>query len=110
MAVGRNVKRFVATVKKFDDVRRGRAVHYSRGDNLIHSLMVGGMGRIVHQTCAADIDGTGEEGHAQGLLMRNALQGPDEVRPLKILDMNISKSDGSFQKNRDLRTLDSCVH
>lgn len=31
------------------------------------------------EACAADVDGAGEEGHSEGLLVCDALEGADEV-------------------------------
>lgn len=47
--------------------------------------MIGGVGGIVDQAGAADVDGTGEEGHAEGFLVRDALEGADEVGALEVL-------------------------
>lgn len=90
MAVRGHVERFIAVVKELDNVRWGRGVDYWGSDELVHCLVVGGLGGIMNKAGAADIDSTGEEGHAEGFLVGDALQGADEVCALEILKKNVS--------------------
>lgn len=76
MAVGGHVEGFVV-VQELEDVGRGRRVDDGRRDDLVHCLVVGGVGGVMDKAGAAAVDGAGEEGHAQGLLMRDALEGAD---------------------------------
>ena len=64
MPVGRDVDGLVAAVQQFEDVAGRRAVHDGRRDELVHGFVVGGVGWVVDEAGAADVDGAGEEGHS----------------------------------------------
>ena len=76
MAVGGDVERFVV-VQQFEHVRGRGRVDDGGGNELVHGLVVGGFGRVVHEAGAAAVDGAGEESHAQASLVRDALEGAD---------------------------------
>lgn len=84
MAVRRDIEGLVV-VQELEDVGRGRGVDDGGGDELVHGFVVGGLGGVVHEAGAAAVDGAGEEGHAQGFLVRDALEGADEVGALEVL-------------------------
>lgn len=64
-------------VQEFDDVARLRGVDDRGGDELIHRLMIARMGRIVDEPGATDVDGAGEESHAEGFVVGDSLEGAD---------------------------------
>ena len=72
-AVGGDVERFVV-VEELEDVVWRRGVDDGAGDELVHRLEVGGVGRVVHETCAACVHGAGEECEADAALSRDALK------------------------------------
>ena len=72
-AVGGDVERFVV-VEELEDVVRRRGVDDGAGDELVHRLEVGGVGRVVHETRAACVHGAGEECEADVALSRDALK------------------------------------
>ncbi|KAL8742350.1 MAG: hypothetical protein Q9190_005145 [Brigantiaea leucoxantha] len=76
VAVGGDVQRFVV-VQELEHVGWWRGVDDGGGDELVHCLVVGRFGRVVHEAGAAAVDGAGEEGHSQGFLMGDALEGAD---------------------------------
>ena len=76
MAVGGDVEGLVV-VQQFDEVGGRGAVDDGGGDELVHCFVVRGFGRVVHEACAAAVDGAGEEGHADGFLVGDALQCAD---------------------------------
>lgn len=84
MPVGGEVEGFVA-VEQLEHVAGGGRVHDGGGDQLVHGFVVGGVGGVVHEAGAAAGDGAGEEGHADGFLVRDALEGADEVGALEVL-------------------------
>lgn len=84
VAVGGHVQRLVV-VQQLEDVRRRRGVDDRGRDELVHGLVVRRLGRVVHQPRAAAVDGAREEGHAQRFLVRDALEGADQVGALKVL-------------------------
>ena len=49
-------------VEEFEDVAWWRNIDDIGCDELIHSFMVGGMGRVVEETRGEEADGAGEEG------------------------------------------------
>ena len=52
---------------------------------MVHCLMVAGFGRIVHEACAADVHAAGHEGHAQGFVVGDSLEGADYVGAFEVL-------------------------
>jgi hypothetical protein len=46
-----------------------------------------GFAGVVDEACAAAVDGAGEEGHAEGFVVRDALEGADEVCALEVLGL-----------------------
>lgn len=72
-------------MQHFDDVRGRRAVDHRGGNELVHGLVVGGVAWVVDEAGAADVDGAREEGHPEGLLVRDALEGTDEVGSFEVL-------------------------
>ena len=68
-----------------DDVAGHRGVDDGGGDELVHCFVVGGFGRVVDEAGAADVDAAGEEGHAQGFVVRDALEGADYVGAFEVL-------------------------
>lgn len=85
MAVGGDVEGFGVAVEEFDDVGGGWGVDDGGGDELVHCFVVGWLGGVVDEAGAADVDGAGEEGHAEGLLVGDALEGADEVGAFEVL-------------------------
>ena len=79
MAVGRDVEGFGAGVQHAQDVGGLWRVDDGGRDELVHGLVVGGVGGVVHEAGAADVDGAREEGHAEGFVVRDALEGADDV-------------------------------
>lgn len=63
--------------EEFQDVGGGRGVDDGAGDELVHGFVVGGFGGVVDEAGAGDVDGAGEEGHAQGFLVGDGLEGAD---------------------------------
>ena len=88
LAVRGDVERFVV-VEKFEDVGRGRGVDYAGRDELIHGFVVGGVGGVVDEAGAAGIHCAGDEGHADGALVRDALEGADEVGAFEVLAIKL---------------------
>ena len=76
MAVGGHVERFIV-VEEFEDVGGRRGVDDRGGDQLVHCFVVRGFGGVVHEAGAAAGDGAGEEGHAEGFLVGDSLEGAD---------------------------------
>lgn len=76
VAVGGDVEGFVV-VQQLEDVGRGRGVDDRGRDELVHGLVVGGVRGVVHEAGAADGDGAREEGHAEGFLVGDSLEGAD---------------------------------
>ena len=88
MAVQRDVQRFIV-VQEFDDVGGCRSVDDAGGDELVHCFVVGGVGGVVDETRAADVDAAAEEGHAEGFVVRDALEGADHVGAFEVLGITI---------------------
>lgn len=84
MPVGGDVELFVV-VEHADDVRRGRGVDDGGRDELVHGFVVRGFGGVVDEARAADVDAAGEEGHAEGFVVRDALEGADYVGAFEVL-------------------------
>ena len=72
-------------MEEFEHVAGRRGVDDGRGDELVHGLVVGRFGRVVHEAGAAAVDRAREEGHAHGFLVGDALEGADEVGALEVL-------------------------
>jgi hypothetical protein len=51
--------------------------------------VIRGVGGIVDEAGAACVYAAGEEGHAERLVVRDSLEGADEVSTLKILELNV---------------------
>ena len=80
----------------------GRAgVDDGSGDQLVHGLVVGRLGGVVHEAGAAAVDRAGEEGHADGLLVRDALQGTDEIGALEILSDRVREERESGERESE---------
>ena len=77
MPVLRDVEGFLGGLQHLEHVRGGRRVDDRGADELVHCFVVRGFGRVVHDAGAAAVDGAGEEGHADGFLVRDALEGAD---------------------------------
>lgn len=96
-AVGGDIERFVV-VEKFEDVRGRWSIDHGRGDELVHCLMVGRVGRVVNETSAAGVDGSRQEGEADGALFRDALERADQIGTLEVLHsrsvMNLDQGEG----------------
>ena len=84
MPVERYVQGLVI-VEELEHVGRRAGVDDAGGDELIHCLMIGGLGRVVDEAGAAAVDGAREKCHANGFLVRYTLEGTDEVGPLEVL-------------------------
>lgn len=84
MPVLRDVEGFVV-VEEFDHVGGLRRVDDGGGDELVHCFVVGGVGGVVDEAGAADVDAAGEEGHAHGFVVGDALEGADDVGALEVL-------------------------
>ena len=84
VAVLRDVEGFVV-VQEFEDVGGRGRVDDGTGDQLVHSFMGGGVGGVVEESGAAGRHGAGEEGNADGALLRDSLQGADEVGAFEVL-------------------------
>ena len=76
LAVGGDVQGFVV-VEEFEDVAWGRGVDDTGGNELVHCFVVGGVGGVVDEAGAAGVDCAGDEGHADGALVRDSLEGAD---------------------------------
>ena len=63
MAVGGDVQGFLRVEEAHDVAGQGR-VDDGRGDELVHCLVVGGVGGVVHKAGTAGVDAAGKEGHA----------------------------------------------
>lgn len=74
MPVLRHVEGFLTRVQEFEDVGWGRGVDHGGGDELVHCLVVGRLGGVVDKASAADVDGAGQESHAERFLVRNGLE------------------------------------
>lgn len=85
VAVGGDIQRFAVVSEEFEDVVGGRGVDDGGGDELVHRFVVGGFGGVVDEAGAAAVDGAGEEGHAQGFLVGDALERADEVGAFEVL-------------------------
>ena len=72
MAVLRDVQRFII-MEEFEDVGGGGRVDDGGGDELVHGFVGGGVGGVVEEAGAAGGDGAGEEGDADGALVRDGL-------------------------------------
>ena len=70
-AVGGDVERFVV-VEELEDVAGRWGVDDGGGDELVHCFVVGGVGRVVHEACAAGVHCAAEEGHADGAPLGDA--------------------------------------
>lgn len=84
MAVSGDVEWFVI-VEELEDVGGERGVDDGGGDDLVHCFVVGGFGGVVDEASAAAVDGAGEEGHAEGFLVRDALEGANQVGSFEVL-------------------------
>lgn len=85
VAVGGHVDGLLR-VEQAQDVAGQRGVDNGRRDQLVHGLVVGGVRRVVHEAGAAGVDAAGEEGHADGFVVRDALEGADEVGAFEVLE------------------------
>lgn len=85
MPVGGDVEGFLA-VEEAHDVGGERGVDDGRGDELVHCLVVGGVRGVVDEAGAAGVDAAGEEGHAHGFVVGDALKGADEVGAFEVLE------------------------
>lgn len=94
-AVGGDVEGFVV-VKELEDVGGWRGVHDRGGDELVHGLVVRRVRGVVHETGAAGVDGSREEGETDGALFGDALEGADEVGAFKVLRKLLVKKDASW--------------
>ena len=63
----------------------------------------------MHEACTTGVDGAGEEGHADGTLMGDALKSADQVCPLQVLFPRQIWDKIAADAGHDL-TFDSCVH
>lgn len=97
MAVGGDVELLIV-VKHADDVGGRRRVDDGGGDELVHGFVVGGFGGVVDEAGAADVDAAGEEGHAEGFVVRDALEGAEDVGSFEVLKGNVS--DRSLNESR----------
>ena len=80
MPISGHIERSVRTVgrlEEFEDVVGRRGVDDGSGDDLVHCLVVAGLCGVVDETGAAAVNGAGEEGHAKGFLVGDALEGAD---------------------------------
>lgn len=85
MPVCRDVERF-AGVQQFEDDGWSGGVDDGGGDELVHGFVVGGFGGVVDEAGAAGVDAAGEERHAQGFVVRDALEGAEDVGAFEVLD------------------------
>lgn len=90
MAVGRHVKRLVG-LQEAQDVRRRRRVDHGRRNELVHRLVVLRVAGVMHQSGTAERHGAGEEGHAQRLVVRDALECADEICAFQILFIKVRR-------------------
>lgn len=88
MAVGGHIQRFLRVEEAHDVAGQGR-VDDGRGDELIHCFVVRRVSWVVHEAGAAGVDAAGEEGHAQGFVVGDALQGADYVGPFEVLSLRV---------------------
>ena len=84
MAVCGDVEGLVV-VQEFEDVGGRAGIDDGGGDKLVHGLVVGGLRGVMDKAGAATVDSAREEGHADGFLVRNALEGADEVSAFEVL-------------------------
>lgn len=77
MAILRDVNRLLIVVQETKDVGRRRGVDNAASDELIHSLMVTRVLRVMKQTGPARVHAAGEEGDAEGLVVRDLLERAD---------------------------------
>ena len=93
-SISGNIERFVV-VKHLDHVARGWSVDDRGGDDLVHSLVVGWVRRVVEEACSAGVDGAGEESHPNGALVGDALERTDQVGAFQVLgETLVSASEG----------------
>ena len=87
VAVDGDIQRFVRVggLQEFEDVGGRRGVDDGGGDELVHRFVVAWVGGVVDEAGAAAVDGAGKEGHAEGFLVGDALEGADEVGALEVL-------------------------
>ena len=85
LAVDGDVERLVV-VEHLEHVAVWGRVDNGTGDELVHCLVVRGVGGVVDETCATCVDGTGEEGKSDGALVGDSLKGTDEVGTFKVLE------------------------
>jgi len=85
MAILRNIQGPIVVQEPENIVARW-GVDDRRCYDLVHCLVVLGFRRIMDEAGTADVDPTGEECHAEGLVMGNPLKSSDEVGPLQVLD------------------------
>ena len=85
MSILRDVQRFLRGVEKLEYVRWRGGVDDGGRYQLVHSLVIGWFCRIVHDTSAAAIDGTGQKSHPNRLLVGYTLKGTNEISAFKIL-------------------------
>jgi hypothetical protein len=83
-SIGGNIEWFVI-VKHLDHVAWGRSADDRGGDDLVHSLVVGWVRRVVDEAGSAGVDGAGEESHSNGALVGDALERPDQVGAFQVL-------------------------
>lgn len=76
MAISGDVQRPVVVQELEHVVWRGGGDD-GAGDELVHGLVVGGVGGVVQEAGAAEGGAAAEEGHADGFLVRDALEGAD---------------------------------
>ena len=72
-------------MKHLDHVAWGWSADDRGGDDLIHSLVVGWVGRVVDEAGSAGVDRAGEESHTNGALVGDALERPDQVGAFQVL-------------------------
>jgi len=84
VAVLRDIEWFVV-VEQFEDVGGSGRVDDGGRDELVHCFVVGGFGGVVHEACATDVDAAGQEGHAEGFVVGDALERAEDVGALEVL-------------------------
>ena len=72
-------------MKHLDHVARGWSADDRGGDDLVHSLVVGWVRRVVDEAGSAGVNGTGEESHTNGALVGDALERADQVGAFQVL-------------------------
>ncbi len=107
LAVRRDVERLVV-VEKFKNVGGGWCVDDGGRNELIHGFVVGGVGGVVNEAGAAGIHCAGNEGHADGALVRDTLEGADEVGALEVLKLMLVYAKGTAS-GTDLRFVSPLV-